>query len=384
MSEVDGGGIGPLQRAQEARMKAQQSQETRQTARQSSSKASFAEEASESFNPYAADKEIQFKSMRERRNEATKPQVTREQILEAQEEAWEVASEKERQNWELGSKTLRNLRGSLLAKGANAEEILAEVLAAFDDPALADEALEYLYDTTYGKTKEQVAAARDQLQDRYGEETVKAGRNMGPESREYSQTGIGNPKSLRSLYRDVIGTPRSGNKLFQELSGKFGFDKLKQVVEFLLRALGADLRSKGSSIPRGELVRLVTETRVLQSILGVFAFFLEREQLIRRLFEQNDIPFKEELEFEDLAQSFIDLVEERYPTSMKIYQMGMDLGINTDTLAQIIIFTQCRDAIRGVAPRIYRSLQHRFDLLTALLDTLEELEDKLEEEEEEE
>ena len=49
--------------------------------------------------------------------------------------------------------------------------------------------------------------------------------------------------------------------------------------------------------------------------------------------------------------------------------------------AQIIVFEQFRDAIRQVAPRIYRSLQHRYDLLMAILETLEDLEDELEEDE---
>jgi len=43
-----------------------------------------------------------------------------------------------------------------------------------------------------------------------------------------------------------------------------------------------------------------------------------------------------------------------------------------------------RDAVRGVAPRLFRSNQHRHDVLMSFIEALEELEDRLEEGAEEE
>jgi hypothetical protein len=42
-----------------------------------------------------------------------------------------------------------------------------------------------------------------------------------------------------------------------------------------------------------------------------------------------------------------------------------------------------RDAIRQIAPKLYKSDQHRQDLLGAFIDATEELDEKLEEEEDE-
>ena len=64
--------------------------------------------------------------------------------------------------------------------------------------------------------------------------------------------------------------------------------------------------------------------------------------------------------------------------------MGIKLDLSYDEIAQIIVFGQMRDAVRGVAPRLFRSNQHRHDVLMSFIEALEEFEEKLEEREEEE
>jgi type III secretion protein W len=59
------------------------------------------------------------------------------------------------------------------------------------------------------------------------------------------------------------------------------------------------------------------------------------------------------------------------------------MGLADEIIAEMIIFTQMRDAVRQVAPRLFRSDQHRQDVLTVFIDTLEDLDDKLEEDEDE-
>jgi len=45
---------------------------------------------------------------------------------------------------------------------------------------------------------------------------------------------------------------------------------------------------------------------------------------------------------------------------------------------------QYRDAIRQLSPRLYKSFRHRQDLLLVILESLEELEERAAEDEEEE
>ena len=78
------------------------------------------------------------------------------------------------------------------------------------------------------------------------------------------------------------------------------------------------------------------------------------------------------------------LLQERYPSPDKIIKLSFVLGISEEVAAQIVIFTQYRDALRHISPKLFKSERHRQDLLMTLIETLSDLEDELEDEEEEE
>lgn len=289
----------------------------------------------------------------------------------------------QQKNQELNARSLVLLRGRIKpdAKMEDIEEILREF---YSDPSLADEALQFLLDTTDGDLKKEVQAAKDKLNEDKGREIV-AGRNISTQAREASEKGLGTPTSLRDMYRDITGNPRDSNTLFEELSKKYAFKELKKVADFLLHSLGADMKSKGPSIDRGELHRLLTETRSLQAILGVYRFFKNRMNLMQGLFSKGGIPFPKTLNFELMSKSFMSLAGERYPSPDKVLSQAKRLGIEDWILAKIIAFSQFRDSIRELAmSQIYRSLQHRDELFMAIIEALEDLEDELEEQHERE
>ncbi len=286
-----------------------------------------------------------------------------------------------RRNPEMNSQTLLILRG-LLKETDTYEDILQKVLDLYPDYTLADEALDYLLETTKGTLHEAVRQAKDELNARFHREIV-AGKNIAEQAREFSEAGLGSPTALRDMYRDITGNPRQVHDLFEELTKLFDYDKMKVASNFLFHSLGADLKSKGPSISRAELTRLVEDTRSLQAILGVFLFFKERMKLIYSQFSNLDLDYPDALTFEILAENFMQLIRERYISSDQVKKLAKKLGISHEVLAQIIIFTQMRDAIRGVSPRLYRDDRHRREALEAILEALEDLEEEAEEEEEE-
>jgi type III secretion protein W len=185
---------------------------------------------------------------------------------------------------------------------------------------------------------------------------------------------------MRDLYRDITNNPRESSTLFEELSNKYSFKELKKVIDFLLHSLGADMKSKGPSIPRGLLHRLFTETRSLQAILGVYRFFKGRMNLMQGMFQKEGLDLPNELNFESMSKQFMSLAAERYPSASKVLQLAAKLGIDRWIIAKIIVFSQLRDAIREVAMnQVYKSLQHRDELYMAIIEALEDLEDELEE-----
>ena len=293
------------------------------------------------------------------------------------------AAEYEGRNPELSKRGLMNLRVHVTHEDSP-EEILRKVLQSYPDHFLADEAMEFLLDTTDPSTKfgANLRTAQELLHDRYGRE-VRAGRNMNEEAREFSKQGLGSPGALRDVYRAVTAEPRSAMQLYEELSKKFRFTTMKTLIQFLLHSTGSDLKSKGPSISRAELQIYLSEIRNMQAIVGVYHFFSERMMLIRSLFNNGGVQLPQKLTFELLAKVLMMLIRERYPSPDRVSRFSQMLGIDKNTLAQIIVYQQYRDAMRGIAPRMFRSERHRQDLLMTLIDTLSDLDDEIEEDKDE-
>lgn len=363
--------------------RAAQVQARHDIARQDAAKSRFIEEIETAFNPDAVEREqsrqSKFKRLETRRkNPAEEGRRVKEVGKKAEED---LAQGYTRRNPELPSDRLRALRQAI-QEGQTAEEILAEVSEEFPDATLADEALEYLEKETAGELKTTVRSARELLNELKGREVI-AGRNVDTVAKSYHQKGLGeNPTQLRELYRDITGNPRDHNTLFSELAKQYPFDQLKLVVAFLLKGLAYDLKSKGPSIQQAELMRLMTETRNLQSILWVYLFFKARMKLIKSLYASYGLEWDELFDFEKLAKEFINLVEERYPSVMKLLKQLERFG-SLEDLEKIIVLMQYRDAIRQLSPRLYKSLKSRQDLLLVILESLEELEERTTEEEDE-
>jgi len=290
------------------------------------------------------------------------------------------AEEFERKNPELKAKTLALLRDRI-EPDDSPDLILKKTKEFYPDPSLADEALEFLEETTEGETGKNVRESREEHFENNEREIV-AGRNISELAREAE--GLGTPTSLRDLYRDITGNPREPVVLFEQLATRYKFEDLKNVIQFLLHSMGADLKAKGPSIPRAYLQRLVTETRSLQAILGVYRFFNGRMELMKKRFAREGMKMPRRLTFELMAKQFMALAKERYPSSQKVKDVATRLGIEKWVAAKIIVLEQMRDAVRQVAKdQVYKSIPHRDELHDAIIKALEDLEDEFEELEEE-
>lgn len=291
-----------------------------------------------------------------------------------------IADEVEQQNPEMFARALLLLKSKIKPNDRH-DDILRKVLEMYPDPSLADEALDFLIATSTGELAVQVKLAKEKLGEMKGRE-VRAGRNMGPESRKYAGQGLGDPKMLRDLYREVTVNPKEPLVLFDEFTRFFSFEKMKAVLDFLLHSLGADLKAKGPSIPRGELARLLSETRTMQAILHIFRFFKLRSVTMAHRFQVLGLTFPQKLNFEVLSKFFVKLLQEKFPSLDKVKQMGVMMEINQNPEGQMVVFTNMKEGLRQVAPKLFKNEKHKRDLQMLFLQILDELEETLEKEEE--
>jgi len=275
------------------------------------------------------------------------------------------------------------LRG--LKQSDTTDQVLAKVRAAYPDASLADEVLDFLIESTKSNKalKDKVILTKEEFNQASGRE-IRAGKNIQEAARQFAQDGLGNPTALRDLYRDITGNPREAPALFDELANAFPFPKMKMVIDFILHSLGQDMKSKGPSISKEELQRLFSETRTMQAILGVYRFFFSRLNLMQGEFKRNDLTMPSTVNFQTLSRAFINIIKDRYPNAQKIISFAQLLGVSEEVLAKIIVFTQMRDALRETSPKLFKSEQHRQDMLMTFLEALSLLEDELEEEDQEE
>jgi len=335
----------------------------------------------DAFNPLAIARRfesMEIKIKKKKEEEVEKKEIKEEKIQQVQ-GLEEVSEQFQRQNPELQARALLLLRARIKSTDS-IEEILQKVLESYPDYALADEALDYLIETTEGQLQATIKKAKEEFNTLHGR-AIRAGKNMGAQSREFAKLGLGSPTALRNMYRDITENPREAGILFEEFASKFPYEKLKTVLQFLLHSLGSDLKSKGPSISRAELHRLFNETRTLQSILGVYRFFRSRMRLLISAFKRKGLPLSQKLGFEFLSRLFVKFLQERYPSADKVKQIATILGLSEEGVAQIIVYTQMRDAVRNIAPRLFKSEQHRQDVLTSFIDAIDELEEELEEDE---
>jgi len=336
------------------------------------------------WNPLALARNFQTldKRVREKKpdhtSQAEKPEGEEEVVVE---DLQETAEDFQRKNPELQARTLLALRARISAKDSVAD-ILRKLREAYSDPTLIDEVLDFLLKTADTDLKRKLEQAKAELY-RQTEREIKAGKNIAAQARNFSGQGLGAPKALRDLYRNITGNPRDAHTLFQELINNYTFDKMKIVIDFMLHSLGADIKSKGPSISRPELERLLQETRNMQAILGLYRFFYSRMRLIASAFERQGLTLPQKMTFETLARLFMRFIQEKYPSVEKALMISTALGIQNEIAAQLIIFLQFRDAMRGVAPRLFRNEKHRQELLLCFIETMEELEEEKEEDEEE-
>lgn len=341
-----------------------------------------------SFNPMAMKKKFEtLNKKNERPPESQKPTKSEEQkSAEAGETAAieEIAEDYYQRNPELQKKTLMSLQQQMKPDD-NHEKILEKLQKTYTDKALADEAIDFLIETaeTKEELKQKFIKAKEDFNAQFGRE-IQAGRNIGAQAREFSQKGLGSPTALRDLYREITGNPRTPHKLFEELVEKFKFSDMKNIIDFILHSLGTDMKAKGPSISRAELQRLFGEARTMQAILGVFRFFFSRMKMIKGQFDRYDLTMPSRINFEVLSRLLMKLIEERYPTPDKILKQAFVLGIAEELAAQVIIYTQYRDAMRHLSPKLFKSERHRQEVLMALMETLSDLEDEIGEDEEDE
>ena len=205
---------------------------------------------------------------------------------------------------------------------------------------------------------------------------------MGAFAREFSKEGLGSPTSLRDMYRDITLTPRDPFKLFDELSDKFPYEKLKTVIHF-----PAPFPWSRPSLKRAFDLAARTDPPDRRDTL--FAGHFRHLPLFQIAHAADDAPvyllsdhFSEPPSIRYFAKQFVKFLAERFMSPEKILQASRQFGISEEAIAQVIVFYA---NARGSAPNLPEILPQSRNSATSCSRLSSRpsktLEDQLEEEE---
>ena len=199
-------------------------------------------------------------------------------------------------NYEFNAELLEEFRKSLAPghdKSQHPQDILDLTIATFEDVSLADEALDFLLETTNQdpELQEKIQKAKNDLNLQY-QEKILAGRNMGSIARKFARKGLGTPTELREMYRDIIEHPKTAHQLFDILYKEMTYEDLMTTIKFLQSSLGADLSKDVHSKSAPELIATVNEVKKLRTIKTAFSTFKNRISTMKSMFNNTIENFK--------------------------------------------------------------------------------------------
>ncbi|WP_295405686.1 type III secretion system gatekeeper subunit SctW [uncultured Thiocystis sp.] len=122
-----------------------------------------------------------------------------------------------------------------------------------------------------GVPADQVARAEQalrELEELHGPE-IRATLNIAEIADEFSQTQLGDLRTLRATYRDAVLDASDLAATFKTLKDRYGDSELLQAIKYLLKALAADLGADGPSIDRAKLNTLLNDLYRLELLTGL-------------------------------------------------------------------------------------------------------------------
>jgi type III secretion system YopN/LcrE/InvE/MxiC family regulator len=173
--------------------------------------------------------------------------------------------------------------------------------------------------------------------------------------------------AFQSAYQSIV---LDGGSLYatfrlvmEQLKGDTG-DKFKQVLDALLKGLGADMRSLRTSVPMARLTTLVMDLYLLHTIQSVFD---QSSALLLRLPAQQS----QRKPVCDLVNDLVAVADRLLPPSSQIDNLAVTWGV-ASLVERIIFLTGCHMVFAKIPTKLFRTPEHRGNVLTSSQSALDE------------
>lgn len=180
-------------------------------------------------------------------------------------------------------------------------------------------------------------------------------------------------EGLRDLYIDSVLDYGGLDKTYEKLVDQYGHGNLKESLEFLLSALGDDMRAAERSIPQAQLRMLISDMSKLKILIGV------HEQCYKLCSKLHQVTPASEDDMSKTLDVLLSLMSYSWAVPEKIRKLVDTMGLR-DVGEEIYFIRGFREITRNLPVRVFKDEYARAQLLQAIQDLLDH---KIESEEEE-
>ena len=269
----------------------------------------------------------------------------------------------------------RVLQIMMRMRAADASELRNQIREQLPEPAHQYAALLALVAKLHEQDAPavQIQAAKtalQQLKQEYGS-AIRAALNIAEVVTEFTGAQLGDVQTLRNTYRDTVLDHQDLAQTFGKLIDQYGDAELPQAIQYLVKALGADLAADGASIDRNKLNAVLNDLYRLEVLTGLLE---DCDMLVMRN-RGPDILCRGS----ELLKEVLDLQKNQWLRADLIAPLLAKLGLRKVT-GEINFLREFKELARMIPLKAYAEPEQR----SRLLDTIQQAMDTAIEREEDE
>ncbi len=255
--------------------------------------------------------------------------------------------------------------------GVKNQAQLKEMLGKFQDPTHQHAALTYAKEQLQGKNPDTLKMIDQALKDLETEkgEQIRAGYNIV----DVDGGGLTDQSGLRKLYRTTILDYQSFLQAFDDLTEKYASKDFAKAIDFLMRALSADMAATTPSTTMEQLQGIMNDLYQLEVLSQ---FYTNSEALLAHLREfcQRDLSASAK----DIMRPVLQLKDENFLTTMQVTRQ-MPFLVSDEPPCDVQFIQRLRQTIQKLPHRFFMDGQKRQNLLDVMQEILDEAIDREEE-----
>ncbi|MBW2067606.1 MAG: type III secretion system gatekeeper subunit SctW [Deltaproteobacteria bacterium] len=240
----------------------------------------------------------------------------------------------------------------------------------FDDVTHQDLALSVLEELLSKEGDDEllkaVRSAKNLLEAEHGAE-IRAGLNISVTAQSFSQQGLGKTSELRDFYRSTVLKYEGLTKTFESILENFPDKNFLEAVNFLIKAVGSDLHSKGPSIEPSELKIILDDLYHIESLGNLYR---KCDDLLNRTVKGFGLKLK--TTSKDIVGHILKLKDASWLTSSQIEELPSKLGIK-NLSAQIYFLQGLRETVRLMPMKLFSDNNLRLNMLDRMQEAIDAL-----------